>query len=153
MYFRPGAVRLSLLSFVEAHQKTLFDEHHAANARFRLWQDEVVVANYGDRAEDEQSQVRTLALCDLSTLDRCGFKGSDAPDWLAQQGLQVPAAANQSSYASQAGLIARLSNEEHLLLCDPFSDAPRAPIFTPQCELSISIAWVSASGELSERSV
>jgi sarcosine oxidase subunit gamma len=57
-----------------------------------------------------------LSLADLSLLPRSGFKGRGAPDWLAANGVASPPAPNLATRQADGALVARLSNEEHLVL-------------------------------------
>jgi sarcosine oxidase, subunit gamma len=66
-----------------------------------------------------------LMLADLSLLPRTGFKGRSAPDWLTAQGLTLPPAPNLALRQPDGALVARLSNEEHLVL-EPLSGEPAA---------------------------
>lgn len=60
-----------------------------------------------------------VVLTDLSPFARTGFKGADTPDWLARQGLVLPAAPNQALVQADGSLLARLSAGEFLLLGRP----------------------------------
>lgn len=66
-----------------------------------------------------------LSLADFSLLPRTGFKGRAAPDWLAANAVVLPAAPNLALRQADGALVARLSNEEHLLLA-PFPGAAGA---------------------------
>ena len=57
-----------------------------------------------------------LSLADLSLLPRTGFKGRGAPDWLTANGVTSPPAPNLALRQADGALVARLSNEEHLVL-------------------------------------
>lgn len=63
-----------------------------------------------------QSGNSELIQLSLSSLPRTGFKGRDANRWLLQQGVTLPDAANSVSVQTDNSLIARLSNEESLIL-------------------------------------
>jgi len=64
-----------------------------------------------------------LSLADLSLLPRTGFKGRGAPDWLAAIGVDLPPAPNLAVRQADGTLVARLSNEEHVLLSPQSGDA------------------------------
>lgn len=66
-----------------------------------------------------------LSLADCSLLPRTGFKGRGAPEWLAANGIELPRAPNIATRQADGTLVARLSNEEHLLLA-PFAGEPGA---------------------------
>lgn len=74
-------------------------------------------------AGDEARQATRLALADLSTLPRTGFKGSGAPGWLEEQGAQVPKSPNQSARQKDGGVIARLSINEFLIFSSLVPDS------------------------------
>ena len=100
----------------------LYRLHVIAGARFEEVAGSAVVADYGD-AGGEVQQARRLALTDLSTLARTGFKGGGAPDWLEAQAVRLPNIANQAVRQKDGSLVARLSNNELLVLSDLHSDA------------------------------
>lgn len=54
----------------------------------------------------------TLAVCDLSALNKYGVKGPDAESWLTDKGLDVPASIFASSQLAAGGVIARLGSDE-----------------------------------------
>lgn len=100
----------------------LYRRHLNARARFEEVAGSAVVAEYAE-AGDEVHQATHLALADLSTLPRTGFKGAGAPGWLEEQGAQVPDSPNQATRQKDGSLIARLSVEELLILSDLFADS------------------------------
>ncbi len=87
------------------------------------------MSHYESTQDAELALSRRLALCDLSTLERCGFKGREAPEWLKHKGVQLPDAPNLALHDKKTGIVARLSHEEHLLLRHPFSEQPVADVF------------------------
>lgn len=72
---------------------------------------------FGDDAA-EIEQARQLGLCDLSPLPRTGFKGSGAAEWLATQGVAVPAAVNSATKVVDGALIARIGANDLMVLSD-----------------------------------
>ncbi|MEM7276790.1 MAG: sarcosine oxidase [Pseudomonadota bacterium] len=72
------------------------------------------VAHYGDEA-GERASAQKLAICDLSLVPRCGFKGAGAGPWVSQH-LKFPAQPNQALALSSDGLVARLSRDESLIV-------------------------------------
>ena len=100
----------------------LYRRHLNARARFEEVAGSAVVAEYAE-AGDEVHQATHLALADLSTLPRTGFKGAGAAGWLEQQGAQVPSSPNQATRQKDGSLIARLSIEELLILSDLIADS------------------------------
>lgn len=103
----------------------LYRELMAAGARFGELNGAAIALAYGTGA-DELEQAQRLGLADLSPLPRAGFKGAGTIEWLTGQGIDVPAAANRAAPQPDAGLAARLSPGEVLLLSglDGQSDAP-----------------------------
>ncbi len=100
----------------------LYRQHVIAGARFEEVAGSVVVAEYIDKT-DEAQQAAKLALVDLSTLSRVGFKGAGAPDWLEEQGARLPDSPNRARRQGDGSLIVRLSTDEFLFLCDLTSDS------------------------------
>lgn len=94
--------------------------HVNAHTRFEELAGYAVVTDYAD-AGDEVYQATHLALTDLSTLPRTGFKG--ARGWLEEHGAQLPNSPNQAAQQEDGSLIARLSIDELLILSDLNSDA------------------------------
>jgi len=93
----------------------LYRRHVNAQARFEELAGSAIVADYAD-AGDEVHQASHLALADLSTLPRTGFKGTGAPGWLEEHGAQLPNSPNQAAQQEDGSLIARLSVNELLIL-------------------------------------
>ncbi|MEM7084016.1 MAG: sarcosine oxidase [Pseudomonadota bacterium] len=116
------------VSFSDRVRRSLLAKtHERSGATLRVWHDQIVVAHYG-APRDERDAAAHLALCDLSTLDRTGFKGPDTPAWLADQSVSIPSTPN--AVVAQSGLItARLSWEEHLFLRAPFKAPSAHPIW------------------------
>ncbi|MFQ5660117.1 MAG: sarcosine oxidase [Gammaproteobacteria bacterium] len=103
----------------------LYRKHLDSGARFEPFADTIAVAEYAGTG-DEAGQAVRLALADLSTLPRTGFKGAGAPGWLEEQGAQVPESPNQSVRQKDGGVIARLSMEEFLILNSLIPDSTLA---------------------------
>ncbi len=95
----------------------LYRRHCIANASFEKVAGSAVVNRYVDTG-DEVHRATHLAIADLSTLPRTGFKGAGAPGWLEAQGIQLPSRVNQSRLNEDGDLIARLSSTEFLILAD-----------------------------------
>ena len=93
----------------------LYHLQQAAGAEFAQLQNVVVVKQFAD---DEAAQLASLAMIDLSTLPRTGFKGRQTPQWLTEQGVNIPDKPNQAAKQADGSLVARLSEQEHLILCD-----------------------------------
>lgn len=95
----------------------LYRRHCSANASFEEVAGAAVVCRYAG-TDEEVRLASHLAIADLSTLPRAGFKGAGAPGWLEAQGVQLPKRANQTRRTADGGLIARLSSTEFLVLAD-----------------------------------
>jgi sarcosine oxidase, subunit gamma len=95
----------------------IYRRHLSSGARFEELAGSAVVADYSG-AGDEAHQSTQLALADLSTLPRTGFKGTGAPDWLEEHGAKLPNSPNQAAQQEDGSLVARLSNDESLILGD-----------------------------------
>ena len=76
-----------------------------------------VALDFGD-AKAETEAAKTLGLADLSVLPRTGFKGEGTADWLAAQGVEVPAESNRTTRQDGGALAARLAPGELLILDD-----------------------------------
>jgi sarcosine oxidase subunit gamma len=89
-----------------------------AGAVFAQSDESAVVARYADPV-DEAAQARNLAIVDLGTLPRVGFKGGDCEHWLAESGVLIPDRPNMAVRQMGRGLVLRLSRQEFMLLPDP----------------------------------
>ena len=92
----------------------LYRRHLELNAQFEQIADSTLVSNYRD-GDSELARAKKLALVDLSTLPRIGFKGVGTPDWATALGMQLPEQPNQATVQADGTLIARLSQSELLL--------------------------------------
>jgi len=93
----------------------LYRTLEAAGARWEVLGDAAVAANYGD-PDGERGLAGRLGLADLSPLPRTGFKGPGTADWLAGQGIDVPADSNRAARQKSGILACRLAPGEVLLL-------------------------------------
>lgn len=91
------------------------------NATFEVLGDAAVARDFGD-AGGEGETARRLGLADLSPLPRLGVKGAGTADWLAAQGIRIPAESNQAVRQASGALAARLAPAELLLLGDLSGD-------------------------------
>jgi len=97
-----------------------------AGARFEEIDAAAVVKDFGS-PEGEAATLRRMALADLSPLPRIGFKGAGTADWLAAQGVTVPADSNRAERQADGGLAARLAPGEVWVLGAPGgADRPAA---------------------------
>lgn len=94
-------------SFVE-------DRLRAAGARLAPLNGGLAAMDCGE-PEAERAALRRLALVDLSLLPRTGFKGPGTPEWLAAQGVELPAP-NRARRQADGSLVARLAPREALVL-------------------------------------
>ena len=72
----------------------------------------------GESAEDEAARARNLAICDLSPLSRCGFKGRETVAWLTALDVAVYDESNMTAVQEDGAWAARLAPGEVLLLSD-----------------------------------
>jgi len=93
----------------------LYRRHLQLNAQFEELGDALVVSAYGDTGMEPRLGV-SLAVADLCCLPRTGFKGPGAPDWAADQGVELPSAPNTALAQADGSLVAKLSHQE-LLIC------------------------------------
>ncbi len=66
--------------------------------------------------ESELRYAQQMALCDVSYLQRVGFKGAGTIDWLSKQGIKIPENINTTAILSNDCLIARLGANDILIL-------------------------------------
>ncbi|MDH3966196.1 MAG: hypothetical protein OEU56_04145 [Rhodospirillales bacterium] len=97
-----------------------------AGAGFGSLGDAAVALDFGDSAAEAET-ARRLGLADLSPLPRTGFKGAGAVEWLAGQGVEVPAESNRAARQSGGELAARLAPGEVLVLGAPEAEADGLP--------------------------
>ncbi len=88
-----------------------------AGARLGELEGSAVALDFGEAVAEVEAGKR-LGLTDLSPLPRTGFKGAGAADWLAGQGLEVPADSNRAARQPAGELAARLGPGEVLILGD-----------------------------------
>jgi len=89
----------------------------AAKASFVALNGAAVAEHFGDAGREAETAKR-MGLADLSPLGRTGFKGKGTMDWLAGQGLTLPAKPNVAAKQPDGALALRLSDQEIFLL-DP----------------------------------
>lgn len=112
----------------------LYRRHCSANASFEEVAGAAVVCRYAE-TDEEVRLASHLAIADLSTLPRAGFKGAGAPGWLEAQDVQLPHRANQSRRNADGSLIARLSSTEFLILADLVTKATLTSILQERLSL------------------
>jgi sarcosine oxidase subunit gamma len=103
----------------------LYRRHINNNALFKKTGSNFVVSHYNNGSDQrtELEQARSMAICDLSTLPRAGFKGAGAPSWAENQGVKLPDSANTSIVQPEGCLVAKLSDQELLILSDIFANS------------------------------
>jgi|TARA_B110000438_G_C15685441_1_gene594317 sarcosine oxidase subunit gamma len=101
----------------------LKQRHITNHALFKEFGGNLLVGHYGNNEsiQEEHSQAQILAICDLSTLPRIGFKGPGAPSWLETQKLKIPTLPNTAECQHAGSLVAKLSDQEVLILSDIFA--------------------------------
>jgi len=75
-----------------------------------------VADSFSDGDESENLAIREMAICDLSSLPRQGFKGKGALEWLRKQGVAIGDKDNRAYQQSEGLLAARLAPTEALIL-------------------------------------
>ncbi|MEH6445701.1 MAG: hypothetical protein V7784_17545 [Oceanospirillaceae bacterium] len=103
-----SSLRRSMLCRVQETLGAQFAEHQGA----------IVVRHFNSQLDEERAQLKSLAIIDLSTLPRSGFKGREAPQWLTDKGVNIPETPNQAVKQDDGSIVARLSMQEHLILSD-----------------------------------
>lgn len=117
---------MAILDPTTAPRRSQLNQRHvSSHALFKELGSNLVVSHYGnnDSIIEEHSQAQTLAICDLSTLPRIGFKGAGAPSWVEAQKLNLPAMANTTVLQGSGSLVAKLSDQEILVLSDIFAQS------------------------------
>lgn len=108
----------------------LYRWHERHGASFVEHAGAIVVASYAANTA-EVPAARELGLCDLSTLPRWGATGRGATAWLTDAGFDVPATANRAARQANGDVLARLSNDEYLLLSTSLLIAAEPPAGMP----------------------
>lgn len=106
----------SVLPVAQARRSLIYRVTQAAGARFAVVNGGAVAIDYGDRAEREAAQARSMGIADLSVLPRTGFKGAGAVEWLSGQGLAVGANSNVAYRQAGGEWALRLAPTEVLLI-------------------------------------
>lgn len=75
----------------------------------------------------ESDYVQQLAICDLSYLQRTGFKGAGACEWLKNQNINIPTGINHTLSNDDGCLIARLGIND-ILIFDSLKNQTNLPI-------------------------
>ena len=89
--------------------------HRDNGAEFEVFGDAAFVSRYGPEPQERLAATR-LGLCDLSLMPRLGVSGAGAGGWLKAQGLSLPGKPNQATPQKGGNVLARLSEDEYLLL-------------------------------------
>jgi sarcosine oxidase subunit gamma len=147
------------------HQRRsmLYRWHRRHDATFVEQAGAIVVADYAGNA-DEMSAAHELGLCDLSTLPRWGVTGRGATGWLEDAGFVVPGSANRAVCQGNGDLLARLSDNEYLMLGRSLlvgaTGPSRVPDFSDAAADSVywlprqdSHAWFAVSGTRARESL
>ena len=85
----------------------------SAGAEFTSLADAAVASRYRNEGD-----ARKLGIADLSPLPRTGFKGRQALDWMAEQGVAASPHNNLANLQPDGCLVARLADTEALVLSD-----------------------------------
>jgi len=112
----------------------LYRRHINNNAVFKKIGSDFLVSHYdnGGNPLTELDQARSMAICDLSTLPKIGFKGSGAPSWAENQGVKLPDSANRSIIQPDGCLVAKLSDQELLVLSDILAESHQVAALAEQ---------------------
>jgi len=91
-----------------ARRSFVYRELAARGARFRKLAGSAVAFDFGD-PENERRALERLGLCDLSPLQRVGFKGPAALDWLRARRVRGLDRDNRADIQRSGALVARLA--------------------------------------------
>ena len=88
-----------------------------------------------DDAEQERRAAQRLALCDLSSLPRTGYKGNAATNWLREQQVPIPAETFESKRLRDGGIDLKVASDEYFLEAGPtgLDLPPQVANFPPEC--------------------
>ncbi len=111
-----------------------------AGAGFVALGDAAVALDFGDPAAEAEA-ARRLGLADLSPVPRTGFKGAGTVEWLAEQGVEVPAESNSAARQSGGELAARLAPGEVLVLGTPERAAEGLPAALDRAATATPGSW------------
>lgn len=100
-----------------ARRSFVYRELAACGARFRKLAGSAVATDFGD-PENERRALESLGLCDLSPLQRVGFKGPAALDWLRARRVSGLNRDNWADIQKGGALAVRLAPTEALILGD-----------------------------------
>ena len=134
----------------------LYRELVAAGAGFEEIAGAACAVDLGD-PDTEVATARALAICDLSALRRCGYKGPGALDWLRTQGLQIGEHDNLATRQEDGALAARIAPTEAVILGDLEGGGPCPALAaawslddvpgTYQVPRATANAWIAVTGE------
>lgn len=96
----------------------LYRELMAAGASFAEINGQACAMRFGSDSSAELARARGMAICDLSTLRRTGYKGWATADWLSAQGCRIEDPPNRVYTQDDGARIARLSRGEFVVLSD-----------------------------------
>ena len=93
------------------------------------------LALWFDDAEQERRAAQRLALCDLSSLPRTGYKGNAATNWLREQQVPIPAETFESKRLRDGGIVLKVASDEYFLEAGPtgLDLPPQVANFPPEC--------------------
>ena len=93
------------------------------------------LALWFDDAEQERRAAQRLALCDLSSLPRVGYKGNAATNWLREQHVPIPAETFESKRLRDGGIVLKVASDEYFLEAGPtgLDLPPQVANFPPEC--------------------
>ena len=94
----------------------VYRELEEAGAAFERVGDAAVAAAFDDDSGNEVAAAHRLGLADLSPLPRIGYKGRDALEWLAEQGLEIDEPSNRCYPQTDGQLLLKLAPTEALIL-------------------------------------
>ena len=99
----------------QLRRSPIYRETQAAGAFCEVINGGAVPMHYGS-PDSELGRARRMAIADLSTLPRTGFKGTGTVDWLAGQGLTIGPDSNIAYRQEGGALAARLAPTEIFLI-------------------------------------
>src|SRR5438045_2547486 len=99
----------------QIRRSPIYRETQAAGAFCEVINSGAVPMHYGN-PDSELGRAQRMAIADLSTLPRTGFKGTGTVDWLTGQGLTIGNDSNMAYRQEGGALAARLAPTEIFLI-------------------------------------
>ncbi|MFT6032303.1 MAG: sarcosine oxidase subunit gamma [Arenicella sp.] len=133
--------------------------HQSRGASFVFRAGGAAVKSYAHETEKSKARAQSIAVVDLTCLNRIGFKGADTSRWLSSKSLKLPNVPNQSLIGTDGTLVARLSATEFMILDTTANDGQKVESLRSAWSMDLdqrsyllergdSHSWFAVTGEL-----